>query len=135
MPAPETMIHPETGALLRRRKRREVVAFMDLTRVVQVTGWFPEDDGDGVLLGADAAPLDAAFGEMRAEYAASVKHLAKQVRKAAGLTQKDASLLLTGSPNSFYKYEHGEAQPSRPTLLLMKLLAREPKLIEAIRAA
>jgi HTH-type transcriptional regulator/antitoxin MqsA len=48
MPAPETMIHPETGALLRRRKRREVVAFMDLTRVVQVTGWFPEDDGDGV---------------------------------------------------------------------------------------
>ena len=37
MPAPETMIHPETGALLRRRKRREVVAYMDLTRVVQVT--------------------------------------------------------------------------------------------------
>jgi HTH-type transcriptional regulator/antitoxin MqsA len=135
MPAPETMIHPETGATLRRRKRREVVAYMDLTRIVQVTGWFPEDDGDSVLLGADAAPLDAALAEMKAEYAASVKHLAKQVRKAAGLTQKDASLLLTGSPNSFYKYEHGGAQPSRPTLLLMKLLAREPKLIEAIRAA
>ena len=134
-PAPETMIHPETGAPLRRRKRREVVAYMDLTRVVEVTGWFPEDDGDGVLLGADAAPLDAALAEMKAEYAASVQRLAKQVRKAAGLTQKDASLLLTGSPNSFYKYEHGEAQPSRPTLLLMKLLAREPKLIEAIRAA
>ena len=134
MPAPKTMIHPETGAPLRRRKRREVVAYMDLTRVVEVTGWFPEDDGDGVLLGADAAPLDAALAEMKAEYAASVQRLAKQVRKAAGLTQRDASLLLTGSPNSFYKYEHGEAQPSRPTLLLMKLLAREPKLIEAIRA-
>ena len=135
MPPRETMIHPETGALLRRRKRREVVAYMDLTRVVEVTGWFPEDDGDGVLLGADAAPFDQALAEMKAEYAASVQRLAKQVRKAAGLTQKDASLLLTGSPNSFYKYEHGEAQPSRPTLLLMKLLAREPKLIEAIRAA
>ena len=134
MPAPETMIHPETGALLRRRKRREVVAYMDLTRAVQVTGWFPEDEGDGVLLGADAAPLDKALAEMKVEHAASVQRLAKQVRKAAGLTQKDASLLLTGSPNSFYKYEHGEAQPSRPTLLLMKLLAREPKLIEAIRA-
>ncbi|MCA3325418.1 MAG: type II toxin-antitoxin system MqsA family antitoxin, partial [Roseomonas sp.] len=118
MPAPETMIHPETGATLRRRKRREVAAYMDLTRVVQVTGWFPEDDGDGVLLGADAAPLDKALAEMKMEYAASVQRLAKQVRKAAGLTQKDASLLLTGSPNSFYKYEHGEAQPSRPTLLL-----------------
>ena len=135
MPAPKTMIHPETGALLRRRKRREVVAYMDLTRVVEVTGWFPEDGGDGVLLGTDAAPLDAALAEMKAEYAASVQCLAKQVRKAAGLTQKDASLLLTGSPNSFYKYEHGEAQPSRPTLLLLKLLAREPTLIQAIKAA
>jgi HTH-type transcriptional regulator/antitoxin MqsA len=135
MPAPEDMVHPETGAMLRRRQRDETITYMDQTRVVQVTGWFPEDDGDGVLLGADAAPLDAALAEMKAEYAASVKHLAKQVRQAAGLSQKEASLLLTGSPNSFYKYEHGEAQPSRPTLLLMKLLAREPKLIEAIRAA
>jgi HTH-type transcriptional regulator/antitoxin MqsA len=135
MAAPETMIHPETGALLRRRKRFETITYMDQTRVVEVEGWFPEDDGDGVLLGADAAPLDAALAEMKAEYAASVKHLAKRVRQAAGLSQKEASLLLTGSPNSFYKYEHGEAQPSRPTLLLLKLLAREPKLIQAIKAA
>jgi HTH-type transcriptional regulator/antitoxin MqsA len=135
MAATETMIHPETGAMLRRRKRFETITYMDQTRVVEVEGWFPEDDGDGVLLGADAAPLDAALAEMKAEYAASVKHLAKQVRQAAGLSQKEASLLLTGSPNSFYKYEHGEAQPSRPTLLLLKLLAREPKLIQAIKAA
>lgn len=60
--------------------------------------------------------------------------MAKQLCKVAGLTQKDASLLLTGSPNSFCKNEHGKAPRSRPTLLLMKLLAREPKLIEAIRA-
>ena len=135
MAAPETMIHPETGAMLRRRKRFETITYMDQTRVVEVEGWFPEDDGDGVLLGADAAPLDAALAEMKAEYAASVKHLAKRVRQAAGLSQKEASLLLTGSPNSIYKYEHGEAQPSRPTLLLLKLLAREPKLIQAIKAA
>jgi putative zinc finger/helix-turn-helix YgiT family protein len=135
MAAPETMIHPETGALLRRRKRFETITYMDQTRVVEVEGWFPGDDGDGVLMGADAAPLDAALAEMKAEYAASVKHLAKRVRQAAGLSQKEASLLLTGSPNSFYKYEHGEAQPSRPTLLLLKLLAQEPKLIQAIKAA
>ena len=135
MAAPEAMVHPETGATLRRRKRLETITYMDLTRMVQVEGWFPEDDGDGVLLGADAAPLDAALAELKAEYAASVKHLAKRVRQAAGLSQKEASLLLTGSPNSFYKYEHGEAQPSRPTLLLLKLLAREPTLIQAIKAA
>ena len=135
MAAPETMIHPETGSILRRRNRCETIIYMDQTRVVEVEGWFPEDDGDGVLMGADAVPLDAALAEMKAEYAASVKYLAKQVRQAAGLSQKEASLLLTGSPNSFYKYEHGEAQPSRPTLLLLKLLAREPTLIQAIKAA
>lgn len=135
MAAPEAMIHPKTGATLLRRKRLETITYMDQARVVQVEGWFPEDDGDGVLMGADAVPLDAALAEMKAEYAASVKHLAKQVRQAAGLSQKEASLLLTGSPNSFYKYEHGEAQPSRPTLLLLKLLAREPTLIQAIKAA
>lgn len=133
MPAQETMIHPETGSTLRRRRRSEVVNYMGLTRVVEVTGWFPEDGGDGVLVGQDSEPLDAALAEMKAEFTTLVKRLAKRVRKVAGLTQKDASLLLTGSPNSFYKYEHGEAQPSRPTLLLMKLLARQPKLIEEIK--
>lgn len=133
MPAQETMIHPETGSTLRRRRRSEVVNYMGLTRVVAVTGWFPEDGGDGVLVGQDSEPLDAALAEMKAEFTTSVRHLAKRVRKLAGLTQKDASLLLTGSPNSFYKYEHGEALPSRPTLLLMKLLAHQPKLFEEIR--
>ena len=47
MAAPETMIHPETGATLRRRKRLETITYMDQTRVVEVEGWFPEDDGDG----------------------------------------------------------------------------------------
>jgi HTH-type transcriptional regulator/antitoxin MqsA len=133
MAKPETMIHPETGATLRRRKRLETITYMDQTRVVEVVGWFPEDDGDGVLVGMDAAPLSAALAAMKAEYASTVKLLAKHVRKAAGLSQKEASLLLTGSPNSFYKYENGEAQPSRPTLLLLKLLARDPKLIEQIK--
>jgi len=42
MPPPKTMIHPETGAPLRRRKRREVVAYMDLTRAVQARAGSPK---------------------------------------------------------------------------------------------
>jgi hypothetical protein len=38
MAAPETMMHPETGAILRRRKRDETITFMDQMRVVQVEG-------------------------------------------------------------------------------------------------
>ena len=64
-----------------------------------------DDDGDGLLMGDDSLPLDKALAELKAAYLKQTKALAKKVRASTGLTQKDASLLLTGSPNSFSKYE------------------------------
>ena len=132
-PFGETMIHPETGALLRRRRRMETIHHMGLSRTVEVEAYWPDDDGDGVLTGDDADPLEAAFQEMRAEYAVQMRALAKELRRKTKLTQKEASQLLTGSPNSFSKYERGEALPSWPTALLMKLIVSDPKLLEKIR--
>ena len=131
----DTMIHPETGAILRRRRRIESVEYRGLTKRVRVSGWFPDDGGDGVLVGADSTPLDKALAALKAKHRADVGKLARKVRSAAGLSQKDASVLLTGSPNSFYKYEKGAAEPSWPTFLLLKLLDRRPGLIDAIKAA
>ena len=130
----KTMIHPETGAVLRRRRRKTTVAYRGLTREIVWTGWFPVDDGDGILEGKDAEPADRALAEMKAEHKARTQKLAARVRSAAKLTQREASTLLTGSPNSFYKYETGRAEPSWPTYVLLKLLAADPKLIEKIRA-
>jgi hypothetical protein len=62
----ETMIHPETGAILRRRKRIETVTYQGQSRTVEVEGWFPADDGDGIFVGADSKPLDDALAEMKA---------------------------------------------------------------------
>jgi hypothetical protein len=62
----ETIIHPETGAILRRRKRMETVTHQGQSRTVEVEGWFPDDEGDGILVGADSEPLDAALAEMKA---------------------------------------------------------------------
>jgi hypothetical protein len=59
------MIHPETGAILRRRKRTETITYQGQSRTVEVEGWFPDDDGDGVLVGADSKPLDDALAEMK----------------------------------------------------------------------
>lgn len=132
-PFGQTMIHPETGALLSRRRRMETVQYMGLSRTVEVEAYWPEDDGDGVLVGSDSDPLEEAFLGLRAEYAAQMRALAKDMRRKARLTQKEASQLLTGSPNSFSKYERGEALPSWPTALLMKLIAQDPKLVEKIR--
>jgi HTH-type transcriptional regulator / antitoxin MqsA len=132
-PFGQTMIHPETGALLSRRRRMETVQYMGLSRTVEVEAYWPEDDGDGVLVGSDSDTLEEAFLELRTEYATQMQTLAKDMRRKTKLTQKEASQLLTGSPNSFSKYERGEALPSWPTALLMKLIAQDPKLVEKIR--
>lgn len=62
----QTRIHPETGEVLRRRRRDEVVRFKGLSKTVSVEGWFPDGGGDGVLTEEDAAPLDAALIELKA---------------------------------------------------------------------
>ncbi len=133
--AETTMIHPETGAVLTRQRRMETVEYMGRKKIVEVVGFFPADDGDAVFIGSDADPMDDAFVELRNLYRSEMKILAKSVRKATRLTQKEASQLLTGSPNSFSKYERGEAQPSWPTFLLLKLIAADPSLIDKIKAA
>jgi hypothetical protein len=103
-PFGQTMIHPETGALLSRRRRMETVQYMGLSRTVEVEAYWPEDDGDGVLVGSDSDTLEEAFLELRTEYATQMRTLAKDMRRKTKLTQKEASQLLTGSPNSFSKY-------------------------------
>ena len=129
----QTMIHPETGAVLSRRRRLETVTYMDQTRAVEVEAYFPDDDGDGVFIGSDASPLEAAMLDVKNSYREDMRCLAKRVRSSTRMTQKEASLLLTGSPNSFSKYERGEAVPSWPTSILLKLIDRDPGLIDTIR--
>jgi len=131
----DAMIHPVTGAVLKRQRRLETVSYMGRSKQVEVVAFYPEDDGDAVFTSPDSDAMDEAFRELRAEYQAEMKKLAKSVRKSARLTQKEASLLLTGSPNSFSKYERGEAQPSWPTFVLLKLIASDPSLIDKIKAA
>ena len=43
----QTLIHPETGALLKRALRIETVSYMGMSKEVSIEGWFPDDDGDG----------------------------------------------------------------------------------------
>jgi hypothetical protein len=70
----EPMIHPETGAILRRRKRMETVTYQGQSRTVEVEGWFPDDGGDGLLVGADSKPLDDALAEMKCGYIPGYSH-------------------------------------------------------------
>jgi HTH-type transcriptional regulator/antitoxin MqsA len=62
----QTRTHPETGEVLRRRRRDEIVGFKGLSKTVSVEGWFPDGEGDGILTKDDVAPLDAALAELKA---------------------------------------------------------------------
>ena len=46
----ETRIHPETGKVLRRGVRPQTVIVGSLSRTVDVPGWYPDDESDGVHL-------------------------------------------------------------------------------------
>lgn len=62
----ETRIHPETGKTLRRDVRPQTVKFGLLTRVIQVSGWYPDDDSDSIHSGADLVEFDRVLQELKA---------------------------------------------------------------------
>lgn len=56
----------------------------------------------------------------------------RQWRKRLGLTQKRAADLFGGGINAFSEYERGKTQPSKSTMLLLKLLDKHPELLKEI---
>jgi putative zinc finger/helix-turn-helix YgiT family protein len=125
----ETRIHPETGKTLRRGVRRQVVRYGSLAREVEVPGWYPEDDGDGVHTGADLAESDRVYRELREQYAARVRELRKRLR----LSQEEAGRIIGGGKRAFQKYESGATPPSDAAVGLIELLSRHPKEVETLK--
>lgn len=126
----DTRIHPETGKPLRRGARARTVRFGSMTRVVEVPGWYPDDDSDSVHSGADLAESDRAFRELKAAYAAHVR----KVRKRLKLTQEEAGRLIGGGRRAFQKYESGVMAPSDAAVGLIEVLNRHPEEVEVLRA-
>lgn len=58
-------IHPETGKSLSRAVRKQCVIDGSISRMVEVSGWYPDNDSDSIHSGADLRYLDAAYTEMR----------------------------------------------------------------------
>lgn len=125
----ETRIHPETGKLLRRGVRPQMVSFGSMTRTVESPGWYPDDDSEPIHTGADLVESDRVFRELRAAYAAHVR----KVRKQLNLTQEEAGRLIGGGRRAFQKYESGATPPSDAAIGLIEILRRHPEEIETLR--
>lgn len=73
----DTRVHPETGKILRRDVRPQVVRYGSFTRTVQVARWYPDDDGDAIHTDGDLAESDQVFQERRSAYGEHVRRIRK----------------------------------------------------------
>ena len=126
----ETRIHPVTSKILRRDIRPQMVSFGSMTRVVDVPGWYPDDDSDSIHSGEDMAESDRTFGELKAAYAAHVREVRKQLK----LTQEEAGRIIGGGRRAFQKYESGATPPSDAAVGLIELLHRHPEDLEFLKS-
>jgi HTH-type transcriptional regulator / antitoxin MqsA len=126
----DTRVHPETGKVLRRGVRSQTVSIGSMSRIVEVPGWYPDDDSDSIHSGGDLMTSDEAFRELRTAYAAHVK----AVRKRLKLTQEEAGRIIGGGRRAFQKYESGATPPSDAAVGLLEILSRHPEEVETLRS-
>ena len=130
----ETMVAPETGELLRRVMRPFAVVYKGVTITVDLPGYYPVGEGDGVHVGRDMGVVDDALRALKEKIDGLPSPATiRRVRKKLKLTQREAGALLKVGENAFDKYERGLVEPSGPTSQLIKLLDRHPEIVDELR--
>jgi len=127
------MISPETGEPLSRDVRPVTVTYKGRSLTVDLPGWYPPGEGEGVHVGDDMAVIDEALRELKAQAGAPTPESIRAFRKRLNLSQRAAGDLFKVGPNAFDKYERGLVEPSGPTVQLMRLLEKRPELVEELR--
>jgi HTH-type transcriptional regulator / antitoxin MqsA len=131
---PETMMSPETGETLTRGVRPFMVAYKGESVVVDLPGYYPAGDGEGVHIGEDMAVVDQSLRRLK-EKADGVPspETIRRLRAKLQLSQREAGALFKVGENAFDKYERGLVEPSGPTIQLMALLDRHPELAAELK--
>lgn len=131
---PKTMASPETGEALTRGTRPFTVAYKGESVVVELPGYYPSGDGDGVLVGSDMEVVDAALRTLKEKIdGVPAPSTIRRVRAKLRLSQREAGALFKVGENAFDKYERGLIEPSGPTIQLMTLLEKHPELLDELR--
>jgi len=133
-PLPDTMIAPETGEVLTRSVRPFVVSYKGESIPVDLPGYYPAGDGDGVHVGNDMSVVDDALRALkeRIERIPSPATI-RRVRSKLKLSQREAGALFKVGENAFDKYERGLVEPSGPTSQLLRVLDRHPEIVDELR--
>lgn len=133
-PLPSTMVAPDTGEVLTRGVRPFAVSYKGESVTVELPGYYPARDGDGVHVGDDMVVVDEALRELKEKIEGLPSPATiRRVRAKLNLSQREAGLLLKVGENAFDKYERGLVEPSGPTSQLLKLLDRHPEMVDELR--
>ncbi len=93
----------------------------------ELAAWWSTSREEASVPAEESLRRDAIFAALR-DHLDVVRSPAsiKALREKLGLTQREASDLLGGGPNSFQKYENGTVEISQAMLNLLRLLANDP---------
>lgn len=131
---PETMTSPETGAVLTRGIRPFDVTYGGETITVELPGYYPHGDGDGVHVGRDMSVVDAALRSLKEKVDGLPSPATiRRIRNKLKLSQREAGSVLKVGEKAFDKYERGLIEPSGPTSQLLKVLDHHPDLLDELR--
>lgn len=133
---PDMMTAPESGERLTRGVRPFVVSYKDARITVDLPGYYPAGDGDGVHVGDDIHVVDRALRALKEKVEGiPTPDTIRRVRKKLKLSQQDAGALLKVGQKAFDKYERGLIEPSGPTIQLLKLLDRHPEFADELKSS
>ena len=123
----------ETGERLTRDIRPFTITYQGHSKTFDMPGWYPAGEGEATFTDEDLKIYDKAIKELKAE----AEHLLlpaeiRSIRKRLKLTQVQAGNILGGGKKAFQKYESGETLPSRAISNLLRVLSKEPSLLNVL---
>ena len=123
----------ETGERLTRDIRPFTITYQGHSKTFDLPGWYPAGEGEATFTDEDLKIYDKAIKELKAE----AEHLLlpaeiRSIRKRLKLTQVQAGNILGGGKKAFQKYESGETLPSRAISNLLRVLSKEPSLLNVL---
>ncbi|AGB42845.1 putative zinc finger/helix-turn-helix protein, YgiT family [Mesorhizobium australicum WSM2073] len=128
------MVSPETGETLMRGVRPFTVTYKGESMIVDLPGYYPPSDGQGVHVGDDMAAVDAGLRALKEKIdGVPAPSTIRRMRTKLKLSQREAGSLFKVGENAFDKYERGLIEPSGPTIQLMTLLEKHPELLDELR--
>ncbi|BCH30671.1 antitoxin [Mesorhizobium sp. L-8-10] len=129
-----TMISPESGETLTRGVRPFAVVYKGESVVVDLPGYYPAGEGEGIHVGDDMNVVDEALRILKEKLdGVPTPATIRRLRMKLKLSQRQAGSLFRVGENAFDKYERGLVEPSGPTIQLMVLLDKHPELAGELR--